>query len=74
MSKGQKNFEGDIHTEFVSRFVGKKCLVRLSSGHMVTCTLKDISPSEFLIEEGTQNGKPIEKVLFRGSVAMIEPR
>jgi hypothetical protein len=46
----------------------------LSSGHMVTCTLKDISPSEFLIEEGTQNGKPIEKVLFRGSVAMIEPR
>jgi small nuclear ribonucleoprotein (snRNP)-like protein len=74
MSKGQKNFDTEIQTEFVSRFVGKKCLIRLNSGHMVTCTLKDISPTEFLIEEGTQNGKPIEKVLFRGSVAMIEPR
>ena len=74
MPKGQRNFETENQTEFVSRFVGKKCIIRLDSGHIITGTLKDLSPSELLVEEGTQNGKPIEKVLFRGSVAMIEPR
>ncbi len=59
---------------YLDQYKGKKCLITLVDGRPLLAYIRGISAYELLIEEGTRNGTPIQKLLFKHAIALIEER